>query len=73
MKKQTSLSTKLLVVGLILVVAVAAMFYIALWNPTATAPLPAVAMKTIAFGAFFGGIALVMVAVIMKIVRKTKR
>jgi hypothetical protein len=71
MKKQVS--TNLLIIGLILVVAVAVMFYIALWNPTATAPLPAVAMQAIVFGAFLVGIALIIIAVIMKIVRKVKR
>jgi hypothetical protein len=68
-----SLSTKMLIIGLILVVMVAAMFYIALANPTATAPLPAVAMKTIVFGAFWVGIAFIIVAIIMKVVRKAKR
>ena len=71
MKKQAS--TNLLIVGLVLVVAVAVMFYIALWNPTATAPLPAVAMQAIVFDAFLVGIALIIIAVIMKIVRKVKR
>jgi hypothetical protein len=71
MKKHVS--TNLLIIGLTLVVAVATMFYIALWNPTATAPLPAGAMQAIVFGAFLAGIALIIIAVIMKIVRKVKR
>jgi TRAP-type C4-dicarboxylate transport system permease small subunit len=67
---RVSLSTKLLIIALCLVMFFFIFFIFALSHPLATSPLPPIVMKTIVYGAFWIGITLTIVSVSMKVINK---
>lgn len=71
--KSLALSTKILIIGTVLVATAAFAFWFGLSHPTATSPLPPVVMRSLVYGAFFGGAAFMFIAVILKAARLIKK
>lgn len=66
-------STKPLIAGLILDIAIIALVWYAAWRPTATSPLPPAVMQTGVIAIFAIGLALILASVVMKITTKIKK
>lgn len=71
--KKVSLSTKFLIAGIIMVMAIVVFFMYALSHPTATSPLSPYVMRTGAVVILSVGVGLILTALSINVIKVVKR